>query len=104
MKLLSELGFTCTEESIDELFWRFSLSQEELELRLSWSLLERSMQTTILYRGVAVSTVSCERLSESSVSLGKVLASFEDERSITKLEIKITPSLEINWGTLEKRR
>jgi hypothetical protein len=97
---LFNLGFVLVEQSVDDLYWLYSLSLNGIDLFLSWSLTEGSMQTALYRDGVVVCKVSYEGLTFSKATSEGVTAKFDLGNSVTTLEIRIESQIQVEWSTL----
>jgi hypothetical protein len=94
------LGFVLVEQSLEDLYWLYSLSLNGIELLLSWSLTEGSMQTAMYRDGVVLCKVSSEGLTFSQATNEGITAKFNLDNSIATLEIKIESQIQVEWSTL----
>ena len=97
---LLNLGFVVIEQSTEDLYWLYSFSLDGIDLLLSWSLLEGSMQTAMYRNGGVICKVSSEGLTFSQATSEGVTAKFDLGDSATTLEIKIKPQIQVEWSTL----
>jgi hypothetical protein len=97
---LLNLGFVLTEQSADDLYWLYSLSLNGIDLLLSWSLTEGSMQTAMYRDETVICKVSSEGLTFSKATSEGVTAEFDLGNLVTTLEIRIESQIQVEWSTL----
>lgn len=94
-----------SEASPDEGFWCYEVTDYNgITLRFSFSLFERSVQTTILINGREIQTV-CQ---EGAVSLTPVSergnrglrGKFQFGAETSTLEVRLIPEIKVNWSAL----
>jgi len=93
------------EASPEDGFWCYEVTDENgITLRFSFSLFDRSVQTTILVNGRDIQTV-CQ---EGAVSLTPVLkegdrglrGNFQFGSEASTLEIQLKPEIKVRWSAL----
>lgn len=99
-EMLCTLGFTLVEEATDYLYWLYSITVREATLRLSWSLTDCSMQTSIQFDGTVISKVCSEGLTSCRATEDGVEGIFNLGDFVTTLRVNVHPALRVEWDTL----
>jgi hypothetical protein len=99
--LLEFLGVEPVERSTMPHYWCYELTDDEgAHLRLSFDMLERSVQTIMKLRDQPLCLVVHEGATRMYVGDGKLRVEFNIRGAITKLEIGVGPHLSITWTSL----
>ena len=103
LSFLESFGVEPLESAPEDGYWCYRLADGAGgAVRLSFNVLERSLQTIQEFGGVGKATVSCEgavslRLADDGTSLNGECRS---EGSRTTLELQVMPHVEVTWATL----
>lgn len=108
VELLEFFGSEPVEQAPEDGFWCWEVEDARgLLLRFSVNLLERSVQTVLLYDGEEVATVSHESCTELRVTdvdgHRQLVACFESPGARTKLVLTVGDKTSCEWSTLETR-
>ncbi|RLC00289.1 MAG: hypothetical protein DRI57_32490 [Deltaproteobacteria bacterium] len=94
-----------SDASPDDGFWCYEVTDESgITLRFSYSLFDRSVQTTLLINGREIQTV-CQ---EGAISLTPVLehgnrglrGKFQFGAEASTLDVQLAPEIKVNWSAL----
>jgi hypothetical protein len=83
-------------------YWCYKFKdQHEVELRLSFNILEKSVQTVLLVCGEEVETVVLEGAAELKIRENELHGRFDLGRD-TRLVILLRPRIVVRWYSLQK--
>jgi len=100
-EMMEFLGVSPTEET-DDGYCLYEISDEDQTLKLSFDVIERSIQTVISFQGQERIRVSQECAVSLKIIEGKFLQGrFEYNNARSIMEIYKTPSIFVKWYTLE---
>jgi hypothetical protein len=82
-------------------YWCYEVADSRgLMLRFSFSLYERSVQTSLSLHGEQVVTVSHEQADDLAILAGKLRCEFSSDSSKTTLQIALRDSISVLWSTM----
>ncbi|XXF78294.1 hypothetical protein P2318_00630 [Myxococcaceae bacterium GXIMD 01537] len=104
LDLLEFFGVEPIERAAEDGYWCFVVGDERgVELRFSFNLFERSVQTVVSVGDAAVYTV-CHELAERLYVDGPVLrATFAAADATTQLMVRVAPTIRVEWSSLRTR-
>lgn len=85
----------------EEMYWCYvARDTRGLSLRLSFNILEKSLQTQIFLAETSVITVSHEGATKLSINGGELRCDFEYRGARSNLTLRLTPEIQVNWSSL----
>jgi hypothetical protein len=101
-ELTEFFGSEPVERSAEDGYWCYEFTDEwGIQIRLSFNIFERSLQTTLSSRGHQIATVVHEQADDLVVRDGCLSCVFSSESSKTTLTVHLQGGANVRWSTLQ---
>ena len=101
-ELIAFFGAEPTERSVEDGFWAFTVTDTRgVQLRFSFDLYERSVQTMLSFGEAVIETVSHELAARLQIKGTQLQTNFTGIDTKTLLVVEVAPSIKITWSTLQ---
>jgi hypothetical protein len=105
--ILATFGWEPTEDHPEDGYWCYEITDSnQITLRLSWNILERSLRTFLSRNGQPIAVVYQEGSFILTPTKFKdrwgLMAVFTDAGRETTVEIQVDPVIQVKWSTLER--
>lgn len=104
IELLQFFGVEPAERSVEDGYWCYEVADERgVRLRLSFNMLERSVQTALSLGSTPLAMVSHEGAVRLHVDAATLRCEFISREWMTALALVVRPTIELEWSTLRTR-
>lgn len=98
---LEALNFVMIEHCLDDLYWKFQWSKDNIVLTFSFSLVSCSVQTLLYVDNNNLNKISSEGLRDIEIKENIIMVTFDIDGIEVKLSITIGRTPHIEWIVLK---